>query len=75
MKNESLRCFDFTEVDMVNLMNFQPDKELCGGRDIREEQRHWEQKSIADSIFYGLIMDSFFQEGPFYLPRGPVFAR
>ena len=31
------RCLSFAEMD--DLIDFQPDKELCGGRDISEEQR------------------------------------
>ena len=33
----ALRCLSFDEMD--DLIDFQPDKELCGGRNISEEQR------------------------------------
>merc|ERR1719500_2404917 len=35
----SKECLSFDEMGPGNLIDFQPDKELCGGRDISEEQR------------------------------------
>merc|ERR1719394_900053 len=33
------QCFSFQEVNMTGLIDFQPKKEVCGGRDITDEQK------------------------------------
>ena len=39
-KSFSLRCLSFPDMEHGDLVGFQPDKEICGGRDITEEQRY-----------------------------------
>ena len=39
-KSFALRCLSFPDMEHGDLVGFQPDKEICGGRDITEEQRY-----------------------------------